>query len=104
MRDVIQKMLEAEAEARRIVAAAEAEAERLHADARQQGQQLADKVRADTRAEADAIIEQACREAQHERQNRLDQASTSIEAEIQLDETSRAAVVEGVVRCVCGRS
>lgn len=103
MRDVIQKMLVAEAEAKRIVAQAEGEAERTRAEARRQAQQLADQVRDETRAEVDAAIEEAVQQADRERQQRLAKAAGNIEADLRLDEKRQADAVEVVVRCVRGR-
>jgi len=104
MRDVIQKMLEAEAEAKRLLADAEAASERLLADARQKAQHGVELARTEGRAEADRILETARQEADRERDERVRQAAAAIQTEITVDEAVHRRGVEAVVRAVCGKS
>ena len=102
MRDVIQKMLEAEAEAKRIVAGAEAEAERIRADARRQAHQLTDQARAETRTDTDRIAEEAAGRSDSQRRAAIADAAKTIDDGLHLDEPLRTRAVETVVRRVCG--
>lgn len=102
MRDVIQRMLEAEAEAKRLTEQAEAEAERLRAEARRQVQDLMEQVRRQTRADVDRIIAAALEQAQQEKQTRLAQADAAMDSEVRIDESMRRSAVEAIVRAVCG--
>jgi len=104
MRDVIQEMLKAEAEAKRIVAEAETEAERIRTEARRQAQQLLDQSRAEARAEADRIADGASRRSEDERQAAIARAAETIEAGLRMDEQLRTRAVEGIGRCVCGET
>jgi vacuolar-type H+-ATPase subunit H len=103
MRDVIQGMVQAETEAKRIVAAAKAEAERLVAEAHKQAQGLAQQVLAGTRDEAARIVEAASREAEREKKDRLAKATAEVEKEVRMDESLRRDAVEAVVKAVCGK-
>jgi len=104
MRDVIRKMLEAEAEAKRIVQEAGAETERLLAEARRQAQKLAERARRETAAEAERIIQTAERDAEREKKERLDEIASEMDAELKVSEDARRAAVEAVVQSVCGKS
>ena len=104
MRDVIQNMLDAEAEAKRITQAAEEEGERLRGEARAEIQALTDRSREETRNEADRIVATAVAEAERQRKDRIARAADRIEAEVRLDETLRRGAVEAVVRAVIGKS
>jgi vacuolar-type H+-ATPase subunit H len=102
MRDVIQKIIATENEAKAIVETARAEADRILSDARKKGQDIVERSRREARVEADRIVEAAVEKAERERENRLAHAAAGIESQIQLDQNSSQWAVEGVVRCVCG--
>lgn len=59
MRDVIQKVIAAEAEGRRIVEAAKTEAERISSDAQKKAQDIVARARQEARAEAERMVEAA---------------------------------------------
>lgn len=102
MRDVIQKILVSEAEAKQLVAAARAEADGLVSGARKAAADLRARVDRETRAEVEQILAEAARTAEREQQARVAQATLQIEAEVRLDQTLRRRAVAEVVRCVCG--
>jgi len=103
MRDVIQKVLATETEAKRLVAAAQADADRIVTAAQQRGQALRAAARQEARGEADQIMAKAAQIAGQEKQERLARAAAEIEAQIRLDETTKQRAVAGVIRCVCGQ-
>jgi vacuolar-type H+-ATPase subunit H len=103
MRNVIQKVLETEAEAKRLVEAAKAEAEDILSKARKQAQELLAQARREARAEAERMVEAAVKEAERERQERLARAAAEIKTQVRLDEPVTRRAVEGVVLCVCGQ-
>jgi vacuolar-type H+-ATPase subunit H len=103
MRDVIQKVIATETEAKRLVEAAEADAERIGAAAQQRAQDLLAEARQKAREEADQIMANATRIAGQEKQERLARAMAEIESEIRMDETTKQRAVAGVIRCVCGQ-
>jgi len=103
MRDVIQRMLDAEAQANRIIAEAEAQADRIRADARRQAHERAEAIRADARAEADRLVREAADEADRDRADALRRAAETIDREVRLDDRARARAVEAVVRAVTGQ-
>jgi vacuolar-type H+-ATPase subunit H len=102
MRDVIQKIIATESEAKAIVEAARAEADRILSDARKKGQDIVERALQEARVEAEKIVEAAIEGAEREKEKRLTHAAAEIETQIQLDQKSRQWAVEGVVRCVCG--
>ena len=103
MRDVIQKVLATEAEARRIVQQAKVEAERLLSDARKEGQELIERTRQETRAEGERIVEVAIRTAEQEKRACRARVAAEIESQVRLDETTRQRAVARAIRCVCGQ-
>ncbi len=102
MRDVIQKMLEAEAEAQRIVSEAGTEADRIRTDARRRAQQRAEKTREEARAEADRLIAEAENQARRDRDEALRRAAEATEQEVRIDPDRRREAVDAVVRAVVG--
>lgn len=102
MRDVIQKIIAAESEAKLIVDKAKAEADHILSDAQKKGQDMIDRAREEALFEAERIIEAAIEGAEREKQDRLARIAAEIERDVQLGEDRKERAVEGVVRCVCG--
>ena len=102
MREVIQKVIAAEAEAKRLREAARVEGERVLADARQHALELTDAARKEARLAADQRLEAADRVAQAQKTERLAQATAEIETRVRLDDSERRRAAEAAVRCVCG--
>lgn len=103
MRDVIQRVIAAEAEAKRIIEAAKTEADRISSDAQKKGQHLVAQARQEARAEAERMLEAAIHGAEREKQERLACIAAEIETQVCLGETIRQRAVAGAVRCVCGQ-
>ena len=101
MRDIIQKIVAAENEARLIVEEAGVEAERILSDARKQGQALIEGARREGLTQAGRIVEAATEEAEKEKERRLSLAAGEIDREVRLETDKKESVIEGVVRCVC---
>jgi len=104
MRDVIQKIVAAENEARVIVEAAKAEADRILSDAKKKGQDIGERTRQEALVEAEKIVEAAVEAAEREKQRRLAEAAAQIESQIQLEPATRQWAVTEVVRCVCKKT
>jgi vacuolar-type H+-ATPase subunit H len=101
MRDVIQKIISTENEARLTVEEARAEAERIMSDAQKKGYDLIERARQETLIEAKKIVDASVEEAERKKQSQLAHAAAEIENQIRLDPATRQLAVEGVVRCVC---
>jgi len=101
MRNVIQKVLAAEAEAKNLLDAGRVEADRIREAAQKKGQALLALSRQETRGEVETILETATRQAELEKQERLAKAAVEIETQFRLDDAIRQRAVEAVVRCVC---
>ncbi len=104
MRDVIQKIVATENEAKLAVEEARAEADRILSDAQKKGHDVIERARQEALIEADKIVEAAVEAAEREKQDRLADAVTEIESQIQLEPATRKWAVEEIVRCVCKRS
>ena len=102
MRDVIHKIVATENHAKRIVEEARAQADRIISDARKQAQDINMNAYQDAGREAGEIVAAAVRAADDEKRQRLENASAAIEREIVIDGTSRQAVIEEIIRHVCG--
>jgi F-type H+-transporting ATPase subunit b len=101
MRDIIQRVMAAEGEAKEISKASREEAGKLLATARQRAQETVEQARAEARAEADRIIAQAEADVLRQRNEQLHAAELGIQEEVQLDEVARRAAVSALLRCVC---
>jgi vacuolar-type H+-ATPase subunit H len=104
MRDVIEKIIVTENEAKTIVETARTQAEGIIAEARRKGQDMVEHARREAGVEAEKIMHTAIDAAEQEKASSLALARKSIEQEIRLDEESTRKAVEGVVQCVCGLS
>lgn len=102
MHEVIQKVLETEAEAQRLVVGAKAQAEHILAQARQQARELLARAEQETRVESDRLLTEALESAEHQRQEKVAQAASRIRAQLRLDERAVQQAAQAVVRCVCG--
>ena len=100
MREIIQKIITTESEAKLAVEAARAEADRVLSDAQKKGHDIVEQARQEALSEAEKIIEDAVEGARREKQIRLDEATAEIESQIQFEPSSKKWAIEGVVRCV----
>lgn len=101
MREVIQGLLEAEGEARRIVQSAREAAVELVAEAMKCARESVEQARHAARAEAAQAILTAVQAAQKERQQRLQNAKVEIERQVCMDEATCSRLADAVVRCIC---
>jgi vacuolar-type H+-ATPase subunit H len=101
MRDIIQKIIATESEARLIVEAAKAEADRILSDAQKEGHDIVELARQEATSEAGKILDAAVEAAEHEKQLYLTNAAVEIESRIRLEPAVKQRAVEGIVRCVC---
>jgi vacuolar-type H+-ATPase subunit H len=104
VRDVIQKIVATENQAKRIVEEGRAEADRILADARKQAQDISIKAYQEAGKEAEGIMSDATRAAEDQKQDSLAKAADAIQREIVLDEAIRQKIVEEIIGHVCGRS
>jgi len=102
IRDVIQKVIEGEHEAKRMVEAARAEADRILSDARKEAQEVSLPSREETRVEAAKIMERAVQSAREEKEKRLAADAIEIETQVRLEESVMQAAVDATVRHVRG--
>ena len=102
MRDVIQKVIATEAEAKRLVEAAKVEAGRVTSEAQKQAEALVGRARQEARVETEKILAMALQEAEREKQELLARATVEMESQIRFDKDTRDRAVKAVIRCVCG--
>jgi vacuolar-type H+-ATPase subunit H len=104
MREAIHKMIEAETEAKALVASAETEAQRLMAEARRQTQDLLEVARQKAKTEGGRISEVAVQEALRQKKETLAKAETDILKEVSLDPATSRAAADALVRSVIGKA
>ena len=102
MRDVIQRVIAAEAEAKKMVQSARSEAEQILSAAQSQAQAITAMARREAQLEAGAMLAAATRDAALTKQSRLASFAAEIENQVHLDAVTRQQAVAVVVRCVCG--
>ena len=98
MRDVIGRVIEAEAEAKRILAAAQTEADRILAEARKTAEERSAQIHQDTQAQAATVKEAILQTAQNEKQGRLAQITDGFDTQLHLDEPTRQNAVASAIK------
>ena len=104
MREVIQKVIATETEAKQLVQAARIEADLLVSSARLQARDVVEQMHRDAKVETEKILAAAETDAAREKTERLTRAAVEIETDIRLDETTAQQAVETALRCLCGFS
>lgn len=102
MRDVIQKIVATENQAKRIVEEGRAQADRILADARKQAQDINMRSYQDAGKEAQDIVARAVEAAEGQKRENLAKASVVIEREIVIDEGLKQKIIEEIIRHMCG--
>jgi cell division septum initiation protein DivIVA len=100
MREIIQKIIATESEAKLTVEAARVEADRVLSDAQKNGHEVVEQARQEVLIEAERIVEAAIETAERGKQHRLADAAVEIEKQIQLEPAIKKWAIEGVVQCV----
>jgi vacuolar-type H+-ATPase subunit H len=100
MREIIQKIIAAESEAKLAVEAARVEADRVLSNAQKDGHEVVERARQEVLIEAERIVEAAIETAERGKQLRLADAAAEIEKQIQLEPAIKKWAIEGVVKCV----
>ena len=104
MREVIQKVVAVEAEAKHLAQAARAEAEHVVASARLQARDLVEQAHQDAKRDSEKILAAAAAEAAREKAERLGCASAEINTNLRLDEAVAQPAVNAALCCLCGNS
>jgi vacuolar-type H+-ATPase subunit H len=102
MRDIIQKVIAAEAEAKHILEKAREESDGILTHAQRQAQELTDRVRREARLEGEQMLAAAAQEAEREKQECLARGAAEIVTQVRLEEALMQRAVRAVVRSVCG--
>ena len=103
MRDVIQKVIAAETDAKQLVQAARIEADQLLTNARLQARGLVELAHREARLETETILAAAEAEAGRDKAERLARATAEIQSNLRLDGATARQAVEAALRCVCGK-
>ncbi len=102
MREIIQKVIASESEAKQLVQAARTEADRLLSRTRLEARGAVEQAHREARRETESILAAAETDAAREKAERLARAAAEINARIRLDETVANEAVAAAWRCVCG--
>ena len=103
MREVIQKVMAGEAEAKRILESANAEADGILKEAGQQVRDIAARARTEAAQRATMEVEAALKAAEQEKQVLLARAVAKNRVQVQLDPITLEKIVNAVVCCVSGQ-
>ena len=102
MREVIQKVIATETEAKQLVAAARRDADQLVTQARLQARDWAEQAQREAGLAAETILAAAEAEALREKAERLARAAAEIKSYFRLNEAVKQQAVEAALSCVCG--
>lgn len=101
MRDVIQKVIATETEAKQLVEAAKAERDQILSDAQKKADEIMRQTLQTVRSEAEKIMTAAIEEGEREKQEKLAGIIAEIDSQIRIDETLKEQVVEKIILSVC---
>ena len=104
MSDVIQRLLEVERNARRIISDAEREAARTVEEARREARRIVAEGRQAAQREADEDLRERVEQWEREKQARLDAEAGKLLSPEQLDPGAMARAVDFVVQVVAGQA
>lgn len=104
MRDVLEKIIATEGEAKSIVDKARTEAESILSEGRANGHKILEQARHESFMEVNKIIEVAIKSAEEEKDRLLAEAILDIEKNIRLEDSSKRKFAEEVARCVCDQA
>lgn len=102
MREVIEKVMAAEAEAKSLLSHAQQEAEALVQQARQQALQVAEQRRKDVRLEAERMVAEAETAALVQKRSQIGQIADALQSGLQLDAADHRRAVKVVVDTLSG--
>jgi len=102
MRETIQRLIEAEEEAKRRVHAARLEADQMLSSARKHAAEAIAQARTESAHARSQFVERACTEARLERERLLADTASRLERDVRLDPGVAQRAVEAIVRRVCG--
>jgi vacuolar-type H+-ATPase subunit H len=103
MREVIQKVMAGEAEAKRIVESANAEADHILREAGQQARDIVARAHTEGVERARTEVEAALKTAEQEKRVLLARAVAKNRVQVQLDPATLEKIVNAVVCCVSGQ-
>jgi vacuolar-type H+-ATPase subunit H len=101
MREVIERLLQAESCARQRLEGARAEAEQILLAARQQAEKTVVEAVEAARVQAGAMVTAAVAQAEGERAELLRAAAKRCDDECRISDELRQELVAGIVRCIC---
>ncbi|MHB8108887.1 MAG: hypothetical protein ACYDHW_02515 [Syntrophorhabdaceae bacterium] len=104
MRDVIQKIVATENEAKRTIEEARVLADRILFEARKAAQDITAKAYQEAASDADRIISEAVEAAENKKLESLKNAAVRIDEQIKIDGSLRKQIIDDIVKLVRGVS
>ncbi|HOJ42852.1 MAG TPA: hypothetical protein PK800_01905 [Syntrophorhabdaceae bacterium] len=104
MKEVIEKIVSTENEAKSIIEGAKIEADRIISEAKRKAQDIIEKTKRDAIIEAQKIIDLAIEKAQQEKEKRLIEKAREIKSQFVLNEEARQKAIDWIVKTVCKMS
>lgn len=102
MREIIQKVVATEGEAKQLLQASRMAADQLLERAQAQARALVEQARVDARRAAAQLLEAAEGQAQQDKTALMTRATAEIQTSISLDDTTRRQIAEAAARFVAG--
>jgi ATP synthase H subunit len=102
VREIIEKLMATEEEAKSILAQARQESTALLRDAQTRAQELLERAQREARDDAERILKKGQQQAAAEEQECLARADTEIASQVRLEPSVKQRAVRAVVRCVIG--
>ncbi|MFW6189323.1 MAG: V-type ATP synthase subunit H [Planctomycetota bacterium] len=103
MSDVIQRLLEVEKEARRIIEEAEQEADRIARQANREAEEIREQTRNQAREDADGLVQDKLSELQQRKQQRLKEAAEELPSPEDLEQEKLDEAVRLVTDVITAR-
>lgn len=102
VKEIIEKILQAEQDAKKMVRDARDQARQMVQDSRKSSQDIVEKSREDARLEGQEILEKARQEAAEERKRILDDAKAQADAIVKGARVEDTSVITRAVNRLCG--
>ncbi|MCX7965200.1 MAG: hypothetical protein N2596_01045 [Syntrophorhabdaceae bacterium] len=101
MKEVIERIVSTESEARSIIEKAKTEGDQIIAEAKRKAQDMIEKAKRDAVIEAQNIINSAIEKAEKEKEKMLIQKSQEIKGQFFLSEEAKQKTVEWIIKKIC---
>lgn len=101
MKEVIERIVSTENEAKSIIEKARSEAEQIISEAKKQAQDIMENTKKEAIIETQHIIDSSTKKAEEEKQKKLTQKAKEIKDQFVINEDTKQKAIEWVIKTVC---